>query len=375
MELSVLAYGLALVGSVALSWLVTPKMIKVAIRLGILDGPSDIKGQDSPVPVLGGTAIVVSFAIAVIAANVIVRPVGGFRELLVILAAGLVLSAMGLVDDFRGLGPVVRLVVEVGAAVALILNGVAVEVFAAEPLNWVLTTFWVVGIVNAFNLLDNMDGLSAGVATIAAISFFSIAAVNGQFLVASLAIALAGVAIGFLWHNRHPATIYMGDAGSLFLGFMLAVIGIKLRFEGSTQVTFLVPILVLGIAIFDTTLVTVQRVRNGRNPLSGGRDHTSHRLVGMGLTVPMAVGVIYAGAAAMGWLAFIIARVDRISAWMLAGLAFALSLVVARILAAVPVYGVASRRVLRLAADHEHEYHVQTSKESRAERVGEKSGA
>ena len=180
-----------------------------------------------------------------------------------------------------------------------------------------MTVVWVVGITNAFNLLDNMDGLSSGVAAIAAGSIFVIAASNGQFLVAALSIGLAGCALGFLRHNFHPATIYMGDAGALFLGFLLAYLGLKLRFDTPADVTFLVPIVVMGVPIFDTTLVTVTRLRARRQPVPRGRDHTSHRLVRIGLPVPAAVALIYAVGVCLGLVALVVSRVDRVSAYLL----------------------------------------------------------
>jgi UDP-GlcNAc:undecaprenyl-phosphate GlcNAc-1-phosphate transferase len=196
----------------------------------------------------------------------------------------------------------------------------------------------VVGITNAFNLLDNMDGLSAGVAAIAAGSCFVIAVVNGQFLVGGLSAALAGCALGFLRHNFHPARIYMGDAGSLYLGFLLAYLALKLRFDSPEDVTFVVPILVLGVPILDTTLVTVSRLVNRRSPFQGGRDHLSHRLVRLGLPVRGAVGAIYVAAASSGVLALVVSRVDHTWAYVLTGLAGGIAAIAGVTLGRVSVY-------------------------------------
>ncbi|HAJ38694.1 MAG TPA: undecaprenyl/decaprenyl-phosphate alpha-N-acetylglucosaminyl 1-phosphate transferase, partial [Chloroflexi bacterium] len=143
-----------------------------------------------------------------------------------------------------------------------------------------ITVVWVVGITNALNLLDNMDGLSGGVAMIAAVFFTLLAALSDQYLVGALAAALAGACAGFLIYNWNPAHIFMGDAGSLFLGFMLAAVAIKLRFPtNSVVVTWMIPLLVLGLPIFDTSLVFISRLRRGKNPLTTpGKDHISHRL-------------------------------------------------------------------------------------------------
>jgi UDP-GlcNAc:undecaprenyl-phosphate GlcNAc-1-phosphate transferase len=295
------------------------------------------------VPYLGGVAIVVAFSLVVLAASAVL-PTRGQAELAVTLGLAVILAGMGLVDDLRGLTPWFRLGMQVLAGIALWIAGSGVSIFTTEPLNVLLTVVWVVGITNAFNFLDNMDGLSAGVAVIGATSFFVIAAVNGQVLVAALAIALAGCALGFLRHNFHPARIYMGDAGSLFLGFLLAVIGVKLRFDGPTEVTFFVPILVLGVAILDMLLVTITRITNGKSPLRGGRDHTSHRLVFIGIPVPGAVSLIYGSAVGLGWLALIMSRVDRATGFLLMAFVVAVGVFLSVLLAVVPVYGNSKRR-------------------------------
>ena len=269
------------------------------------DHPGEHKGHTDPVPYLGGIAIVGVFASTVGIAAIVRPPVSGRGELLAILALAILLAVVGLCDDLRGLSPIVRLIAEVGAGLAVWGIGAGVDLFGPGVSDAVVTVVWVVGITNAFNLLDNMDGLSSGVAAIAAGSIFVIAASNGQFLVAALAIGLAGCALGFLRHNFHPATIYMGDAGVLFLGFVLAYLGLKLRFDAPTDITFLVPVVVMGVAIFDTTLVTVTRLWRGVSPFQAGRDHTSHRLVRMGMPVPAAVALIYTAGVCLGLVALV----------------------------------------------------------------------
>jgi UDP-GlcNAc:undecaprenyl-phosphate GlcNAc-1-phosphate transferase len=308
-------------GSLTLSLLLVPLALRYALRREVLDHPGGYKQQEQAVPYLGGAAMLLAFA-AVIAGAAIVRPpVTGLDELLVILGAAVLLGIMGLVDDLRGLGVVVRIAVTVAAGVALYASGTQIELFGTPWVDGPLTVVWIVGIVNAMNLLDNMDGLSAGVAVIAASTFFIIAALNGQFLIAALSIALVGCAAGFLRHNRYPARIYMGDAGSLFLGLMLAVIAIRLRFGAPQQVTIFVPFVVLAVPILDTALVTITRLHEGRSVFQGGADHTSHRLVRLGLPVPGAVGLIYAGAVFSSWLAVVISRqTDVLSAYLLVGL-------------------------------------------------------
>jgi UDP-GlcNAc:undecaprenyl-phosphate/decaprenyl-phosphate GlcNAc-1-phosphate transferase len=331
-------YSLVFGGSAALSLLLTPLALRFATRGRFFDLPTPTKGHKSPVPYLGGLAIVSAFALVIAGAALIRPPDARLDELLIVLGVGVVLSFVGFLDDLRNLSPVLRFGVEVAAGVIVYLTGIGVDLFSNGAVNGVFTVLWVVGITNAFNLLDNMDGLSAGVAVIGAGWFFVIGAVNGQFLVAALAAALAGCAIGFLRHNFHPARIYMGDAGSLFLGFMLAVLGVKLRFDGPTNVTFLVPMLVLGMAILDTSLVTICRLRARRSPFQGGLDHTSHRLVFIGIPVPVAVALVYGGAFGLGVIALVVSRVDRLSAYLLAALMVLGGAFVMVLLARVPVY-------------------------------------
>ena len=210
------------------------------------------------------------------------------------------------------------------------------------------------GLVNAFNMSDNMDGLSAGLATIATASLFAVSAANGQFLVAALSAALAGCAIGFLRSNFYPARIYMGDAGAYFFGFMVAYLGLKIQFLSSpSNNTFLVPILIVSVVIFDTTLVVCTRLYHGISPMQGGRDHTSHRLVKIGLPVPVAVGLIYVAAIAVGVIAFVAARVDDTSAWILAAFVGVLMVAFGGLLALVPVYESSRHSLYRISRSAE----------------------
>jgi UDP-GlcNAc:undecaprenyl-phosphate/decaprenyl-phosphate GlcNAc-1-phosphate transferase len=325
-------------GAMLLAFVLTPVALRLAQRRDILDHPGDHKGHDSPVPYLGGLAMVTALSVAVLVFASVRPPESGFGELAAVLGMAIVLSMVGLLDDLRGLGPIVRLVVEAGAGLGVWAVGAGVEFTGSETLNAVITVVWVVGITNAFNFLDNMDGLSAGVAAIAAGSFFVIARVEGQFLVAAFAAALAGCALGFLRHNFHPARIYMGDAGSLYLGFVLAYLGLKLRFDMPEDITVLVPVIVLSVPILDVTLVTVARLRHGRSPFQGGRDHISHRLVRLGLPIRTAVGTIYVAAGSLGVIALVVSRVDHTSAYLLAGLVAVLGILAGFALGRVPVY-------------------------------------
>lgn len=254
---------------------VTPVMRQVALRLGVVDQPNARKIHTNPVPLLGGAAIYVAFIVTL-------WLFGDRRyvnEVVGIFVGATLVSLMGVVDDRWGLGSYVKLGGQLLAAGILIYSGVQVRLFG----NWldiVITVVWVVGITNALNLLDNMDGLSGGIAMIAATFFALLASLSNQYLVGALAAALAGACAGFLFYNWNPAHVFMGDTGSLFLGFLLAAVGIKLRFPSNYQtVTWMIPLLVLAVPIFDSTLVIISRLRRGKNPLTTpGKDHLSHRL-------------------------------------------------------------------------------------------------
>ena len=358
MELSAVDYVWIAIIAVSIVFFVTPLVVRLAWRRQLLDVPGGHKGQDSPVPYLGGVVMVVGLSAAVVLLPSLKRGAWVPDELLLILGLAVVLALVGLVDDLRGVSRLLRLLVEVGAAAAMFDSGVRVHMFSSDALDLAVTILWIVGIINAFNLLDNMDGLTAGVSCIASLTFFVLALQNGQDLVAALSLAVAGCALGFLRHNFHPATIYMGDAGALFLGFVLAVLGLKLRFDSAPQeVTFFVPIVTLGVAIFDTSLVTVARLLHRRSPFLGARDHTSHRLVYVGLSVRVAVGLIYIAAATLAWLAVIMSRLDGSTAYLLMGLVLTIGVLSAALLGAVPIYETSQRRRLMIREVAKHDEH------------------
>jgi UDP-GlcNAc:undecaprenyl-phosphate GlcNAc-1-phosphate transferase len=222
-------------------------------------------------------------AVAVIILGGVTTGVSG--EFLTILVGAVGLGILGLLDDQRLVGPWVKLLVEISAGVALWLVGVRAGLFDVAALDLALTVVWVVGITNAINLLDNMDGLASGVTAISAITFFVISAQAGHFLVGALALAVAGSALGFLFHNFPPAKIFLGDAGTLLFGFLLAALGLKLDLVGENGfVRSAIPILALGVPIFDMIVVVIARIREGRPIYVGGLDHTSHRLARRGLS-------------------------------------------------------------------------------------------
>jgi UDP-GlcNAc:undecaprenyl-phosphate/decaprenyl-phosphate GlcNAc-1-phosphate transferase len=320
------------------SLVLTPVAIAAAMRLGVLDRPGAHKSHSTPTPYLGGIAIVLAVTLSIATAAVLRPGAGALGQLGGLLVIGVLIAVIGLVDDLRGLPVLVRFGAQLAAALGLWALGMRATATGVGWVDLAITVIWVVGITNAMNLLDNMDGLSASTATIAALWFGIIALVNGQVLVAALAFAVAGGAAGFLRDNRPPARIYMGDAGSLFLGIMLAALGMLLNLPSHPFIAAAIPVLVLTVPVLDTALVVVARVRHGISPFQGGRDHTSHRLVRLGMSVPVAVGLIAIASVAHGWVALIALRVDLVSALLLLTLTAGFDILFFALLAKVPVY-------------------------------------
>jgi len=295
-----------------------PLVKRVAIHWGFIDQPSARKVHTRPTPRLGGLAIYLGCIAALLAFS------DRFyvSQVVSILVGATFVSFLGVWDDHHGLRPLFKLAGQVLAAGILIMSGIQVGFLHHPVLNLATTLLWVVGITNALNLLDNMDGLSGGVATVACIFFLLLAVMSGQYLVSSLAAALLGACLGFLYYNLNPASIFMGDTGSLFIGFILAALGIKLRFPDNVAfVTWMIPVVVLGLPIFDTVLVVISRLRRGLNPLtSPGKDHVSHRLVAMGATQREAVLVLYLVCCALGVVAMFLTQASVIEGYFIGGL-------------------------------------------------------
>jgi len=297
----------------------TPGARWVALKFGIIDQPSARKLHSTPIPRFGGIAMYA----AVVVALLVFRERFRVNQLVSILLGATWVSFLGVWDDRWGLRPLLKLLGQIIAAVILIITGVQVKFLPSELLNWAVTIVWVVGLTNAINLLDNMDGLSGGITAIASAFFLLLAVQNGQYLVGGLSAAMLGASVGFLVYNFNPATIFMGDTGSLFLGFMLAALGIKLRFPGhSDAITWMVPVIVLGVPIFDTTLVVFSRIRRGVHPMTPGKDHTSHRLVRMGFTQREAVMALYLVGGMLGMVAVFVTQANLVEAYLFGGTVF-----------------------------------------------------
>lgn len=280
----------------------TPITKRIAIHLGVMDQPSNRKVHTTPTPLMGGLAIYGALVLAL----VFFSPPFYLVEFGAILAGTTWLVLVGFIDDRYGMKPWVKMGAQVIAGLVLISAGIHVRIFSNNILDITLTLVWIVGITNAMNFQDNMDGLAAGITAVASLFFFVMAVQEELSLVSSLAAALAGASIGFLIYNFNPASTFMGDMGSMVLGFLLAVLAIKLDFKvpPSRQiVTWMVPVVVLGMPIFDTTLVVFTRLREGRSPMKGGKDHTSHRLASLGLSYRATVLILYAICVGLGFTA------------------------------------------------------------------------
>ena len=294
------------VSAFALTGLLTWPVRALAIRLGAMDAPNLArKSQAEPVPYLGGVAIALGITITTLAAvyvggNKSGENAGQLKDLaLTVLLPALLLGAMGLIDDLRSLSPWPRLIAQsvVGTVVALVIvnSGTTGTPFGTSTLNTVVTIFWIVGICNSINFFDNLDGAAAGAVAITALGVFFIAFDRGQELVSALSIVTAGATIGFLMWNKSPAKIYMGDAGALYLGIIISVATIRLN-PGiePTWKSLTIPVILLAVPLLDTCVAVFSRISRRVSPLTGGKDHLSHRLVRAGLSRPMAAVALWA---------------------------------------------------------------------------------
>jgi UDP-GlcNAc:undecaprenyl-phosphate GlcNAc-1-phosphate transferase len=307
-----LALGLA-------EWL-TPVMRKAALAFGIVDRPDGrLKSQREPVPYLGGLAIFLSFLLA-IAFTLRFRD-----EVLAMLLAGSIVVILGLVDDLGQIGPKTKLLGQAVAVMVLVKAGIYIKLNFL-PL-WValpLSVLWLLAATNAFNLIDIMDGLSAGTAAVAAAALFAIAAWNGRHESATLLAGICGASLGFLRHNFEPARIYMGDAGSLLLGLLLGALAMNNGYTEKNRIAAVAPALILGVPLFDMLFVMYVRWRRGLPVMLGSPDHVALRLRKWRLSTRQTVLASYAATALLGGAAFGMSVVGAAgAAWILAALLLA----------------------------------------------------
>lgn len=281
----------AFIGSAAVSTILVWLSIRFANRVGLVDAPDgERKLQERPIPKVGGIAVAGTFTAMFLIAVGLSGDVAAFELLASVLLPALAVAALGFWDDVRQLNPWLRLVAQIVLALVVWYLGTAVQFTQIAWLDAVITVLWIVGLTNAMNLLDNADGLAASTAFVASLGAAVVALIYGQYFVGGLALALAGVCLGFLWHNWNPAAVYLGDAGAYFLGFLLAIVTLRLSPVGlSLPWSAAIPVLLMLVPIADTSFVVVRRLREGRHPFTPGRDHLSHLLMDRGLSVRQAV--------------------------------------------------------------------------------------
>jgi UDP-GlcNAc:undecaprenyl-phosphate GlcNAc-1-phosphate transferase len=312
MKIYLLSFAVALI--VAL--LATPAAKKLAFVIGAIDIPKDGRRvHKKPIPRLGGAAIYLGAIISVL----LFLP--KTEETFCIAAGCTIIAVLGIFDDKYELSPKVKLLGQIIAATVLIIGGVKIDwltnpfgngmiylgIFALP-----LTLFWVVGITNAMNLIDGLDGLAAGIAIISSGSLFIVSLINGRYEAAIVTAAVTGAALGFLPYNFNPAKIFMGDTGSMFLGFVLSAVSIQGAVKSAAAIAIAVPILALGVPIFDTTFAIIRRTKNGKPIMQPDKGHLHHRLLEMGLTQIQAVLVMYGVSLFLGISAVVISYISGV---------------------------------------------------------------
>ncbi|RJQ46588.1 MAG: undecaprenyl/decaprenyl-phosphate alpha-N-acetylglucosaminyl 1-phosphate transferase [Gaiellales bacterium] len=287
-------------------FVITPTVGSIARLVGAMDEPDPRKIHDDPIPRLGGIAIFFGFIIPALMFLELSQQMKG------VLIGASVITLFGAVDDLRGTSPIVKFTGQFIAAAILVSYGVRIDYFSLPYFGVIeldlvyavpLTVIWVVTLVNIFNFIDGMDGLAAGVCTIAAVTFAVIALSLGRPGAAILAAILAGTTLGFLRHNFFPASIFMGDSGSMLLGFVLATITVHGVLKSVAAVTLVIPLLIMGVPMFDLSLTILRRIKNRQNIFQPDRGHLHHRLFNIGYSQRKAVLVLYAWCTLMSSLA------------------------------------------------------------------------
>ncbi|HKQ06587.1 MAG TPA: hypothetical protein VJ464_15745 [Blastocatellia bacterium] len=331
---------------------------KFASAKGIVAAPRQDRWHNRATALLGGVAIYLAFLMGYLLFGV------KNERVYAILAAGSLMFVTGLIDDLKNIKPYTKLVVQLAAAATIVYLGVQLPWTSSQPVNDVITIFWIVGITNAINLLDNMDGLAGGISLISCVYLAITFMLSGQTSEAMLPALLGGAVIGFLFFNFNPASIFMGDCGSMFLGFMLSGMALLSDYGRTRNLTavLLTPVLILLIPIFDTSLVTVSRKLSGRPISRGGRDHSSHRLVALGVSERRAVMILYLLALVSGTLALLV-RLIQVEVALLLIPSFAISiLLVGLYLGKVHVYEEdeqpPDKTIIRVLADFSYKRRV-----------------
>jgi UDP-GlcNAc:undecaprenyl-phosphate/decaprenyl-phosphate GlcNAc-1-phosphate transferase len=312
-------YVLAFLIALVIAYIIMPGVIYLAGRTGAMDAPDPRKVHKKPIPRIGGIGIYIAFMVSVlIVSGMMDLSDDTIHGLVGLLLGGSVIVIIGIIDDYRNLPAKVKLVGQIVAACILVAFDIRID-FVTDPfgdffyfeyLAIPITVFWVVGLTNTVNLIDGLDGLAAGVSTIAAVTILLVALQQNIILVAVLTAALAGSAFGFLHYNFNPARIFMGDTGSMFLGFMLAGISVIGAVKSAATIALIVPILALGLPILDTTFAIVRRYRGGVPIFKPDKGHLHHRLLDLGFTQRQAVLLMYVISGLLGLSAIALTEVS-----------------------------------------------------------------
>ncbi|MDD4599824.1 MAG: MraY family glycosyltransferase [Negativicutes bacterium] len=306
------AYFVAFTIALVVAYIATPQVISLATKAGAMDAPDDRKVHTKPIPRMGGLAIYAGFVLAVLASMHVNREIFG------LLAGGTFILIIGIIDDMVQLSAKVKLLGQIAAAAVLVFFDIRIEwltnpfgdMIYVEYLSIPLTILWVVGLTNTVNLIDGLDGLAAGVSTIASITILLVALQQNFWSVAILSAALAGSALGFLQHNFNPAKIFMGDTGSMFLGYMLAAVSVIGTVKSAATIALIVPIVALGLPIMDTAFAIIRRYMSGQPIFKPDKGHLHHRLLEMGLTQKQAVLLMYVISGCLGMSAIALTEVN-----------------------------------------------------------------
>jgi UDP-GlcNAc:undecaprenyl-phosphate GlcNAc-1-phosphate transferase len=331
MELNLNQYLTLFVLAVFSTGIITPVMRRVAKRFYIFDKPIQAhKTHREPIPYLGGVAIMITVSIIALGGGLFLEVDSNTSKIvLAIMVPSVLIGLVGLADDIKNLSPISRFIAQSIAALftsIVIISSDTVGSPTSNPyLDFVITVVWIVGITNAINFFDNHDGGASGTVAISSFMLFILASTSGQFYIAALAIVVSGSCFGFLYWNRNPARIYMGDAGSLFLGMILATT--LVRFDPNPinrWAGFAIPVLLLAMPILDTSISVLSRIQRGISPFQGGQDHLSHRLMRRGLTRRATAITLWSGTGTFSLIALLIS----IASYRLEGLIFSISLAI-----------------------------------------------
>lgn len=326
-ELIYIIAALVLAGLIAFT--TTPAVRVLAYKIGAIDVPLDERRMhNKPIPRIGGLAIFVGFVVATLVFCDITP------ELIAIYIGGLIIVAVGVIDDVFRINAWIKLAAQIGVALIAVSQGVVIEFinFFGTYITFgvwsiPITVLWIVGLTNAINLIDGLDGLACGVSAICSLSLLTVMILKGEYFVALLTAVIVGSCLGFLPFNSNPAKIFMGDTGALFLGYTMAVISVSGIFKIHTVISFVIPLSIFGLPLCDTAFAFIRRILHGKSPFSADRGHLHHRLIDMGFNQKQSVRILYAICGILGTSAIMFTQEHFVRAIIIIVAGFAIFLV------------------------------------------------